>query len=202
MYITTKYICFYSNLFGLEKKIRIPYAHIKSITKENTAMVIPNAIAICTGKFSFLFLKSLFSFFYSLSSLFFSLADKKDYTFRSFWDREECYRILITFLEKFRQGGGRIELSVPRTNSDAPLPNDSSSSPTAAGHSSVKLASANSSTAASQAAQEPTSNAGVSSKRASVAVPRPASMIIDSTTISNALAAGNGNNDDVLDSGE
>jgi hypothetical protein len=49
MYITTKYICFYSNLFGLEKKIRIPYSHIKNISKENTAMVIPNAIAIATG---------------------------------------------------------------------------------------------------------------------------------------------------------
>lgn len=49
MYITNKFICFYSNLFGLEKKIRIPYSHIKSITKENTAMVIPNAICISTG---------------------------------------------------------------------------------------------------------------------------------------------------------
>jgi hypothetical protein len=145
------------------------------------------------------FSHSLIPLFYPLSTL----TDKKDYTFRSFWDREECYRILITFLEKFRQGGGRIELSVPRTNSDAPLPNDSSSSPTAAGHSSVKLtaSSANTSTASSQA-QEPTSNAGVSNKRASVTVPRPVSQIMDSTTISNALAAGNGNNDDVLDSGE
>jgi hypothetical protein len=50
MYITNKFLCFYSNLFGLEKKIRIPYSHIKNITKENTAMVIPNAIAITTGK--------------------------------------------------------------------------------------------------------------------------------------------------------
>ncbi|RYG96037.1 hypothetical protein EON65_55025 [archaeon] len=49
MYISTRFICFYSNLFGLEKKIRIPYSHIKNITKENTAMVIPNAIAISTG---------------------------------------------------------------------------------------------------------------------------------------------------------
>ena len=49
MYITNRFICFYSNLFGLEKKIRIPYSHIRSITKENTAMVIPNAIAISTG---------------------------------------------------------------------------------------------------------------------------------------------------------
>lgn len=49
MYITNKFICFYSNLFGLEKKIRIPYSHIKNITKENTAKIIPNAIAISTG---------------------------------------------------------------------------------------------------------------------------------------------------------
>lgn len=52
MYITSKFICFYSNLFGLEKKIRIPYSHIKNVTKENTAMVIPNAIAISTGRYS------------------------------------------------------------------------------------------------------------------------------------------------------
>lgn len=28
--------------------------------------------------------------------------DKKDYTFRSFWDREDCFRILTAFLNKFR----------------------------------------------------------------------------------------------------
>ena len=52
MYITNKFICFYSNLFGLEKKIRIPYSHIKNITKENTAKIIPNAIAISTGSYN------------------------------------------------------------------------------------------------------------------------------------------------------
>jgi len=59
MYITNRFICFYSNLFGLEKKIRIPYSHIRSITKENTAMVIPNAIAISTG--------TQFSYFHELA---------------------------------------------------------------------------------------------------------------------------------------
>ncbi len=49
MYITNRFICFYSNLFGLEKKIRIPYSHIKNITKESTAYMIPNAISIATG---------------------------------------------------------------------------------------------------------------------------------------------------------
>lgn len=42
-------------------QIRIPYSHVTCITKENTALVIPNAIAIITHK--------------------------KEYIFRSFWDR-------------------------------------------------------------------------------------------------------------------
>jgi hypothetical protein len=78
MYITNKFICFYSNLFGLEKKIRIPYSHIKAILKKHTAKVLPNAIAICTYK--------------------------KDYTFRSFWDRDDCFRILTAFLDKYKYG--------------------------------------------------------------------------------------------------
>ena len=51
MYVTNRFLCFYSNLFGVEKKIRIPYSHITLITKENTALVIPNAIAIATCEF-------------------------------------------------------------------------------------------------------------------------------------------------------
>jgi hypothetical protein len=50
MYVTNRFLCFYSNLFGLEKKIRIPYSHITLITKENTALVIPNAMAVTTRK--------------------------------------------------------------------------------------------------------------------------------------------------------
>lgn len=79
MYLTSRFLCFYSNLFGLEKKIRIPYSHITIITKENTALVIPNAIAIRTYR--------------------------KEYTFRSFWDRDECYRILKNFIDAFKKYG-------------------------------------------------------------------------------------------------
>ena len=50
------------------EKIRIPYSHITAISKENTALVIPNAIAISTIR--------------------------KEYIFRSFWDRDECFRML------------------------------------------------------------------------------------------------------------
>eukprot|EP01039_Chlorochromonas_danica_P010075 gene10075-11151_t len=96
MYVTTKFVCFYSNLFGLEKKIRIPYSHIKSITKETTAMVIPNAICIST--------------------------DKRDYLFRSFWDREECYKILSTNLDRSRSSDVRrssVALPPPPMDSTA-----------------------------------------------------------------------------------
>jgi len=47
--------------FACAMKIRIPYSHVTCITKENTALVIPNAIAVITHK--------------------------KEYIFRSFWDR-------------------------------------------------------------------------------------------------------------------
>ena len=48
--------------------------------------------------------------------------DKKDYVFRSFWDREDCYRILSAFLIKFKGG-------VPPSSSSA-TPFSSSSSDT------------------------------------------------------------------------
>jgi hypothetical protein len=61
----------------VEKKIRIPYSHITSITKENTALVIPNAIAIATNR--------------------------KEYLFRSFWDRDGCHQLLQEFTEKYKR---------------------------------------------------------------------------------------------------
>jgi len=166
MYITNKYICFYSNLFGLEKKIRIPYSHIKSITKENTAMVIPNAIAIAT--------------------------DKKDYVFRSFWDREECHRILITFLEKFR-GGGKMEVNIPRTQSDAPMPVidqlQHGSEPVPANESSgPSHLSSRLTTPTTNAAEDRTSSV----KRLSTPVTRPASSSLDHQTSEDVIDAESG----------
>ncbi|CAM9508498.1 unnamed protein product, partial [Discosporangium mesarthrocarpum] len=68
MYVTGLFVCFYSNLFGFEKIIKIPFCHMHCITKEKTALFIPNAIAIITSK--------------------------KEYIFRSFWDREDAYKTL------------------------------------------------------------------------------------------------------------
>jgi len=52
----------------MEKKIRIPYSHITDLAKEKTALVIPNAITICT--------------------------EKREYLFRSFWDRDEAFELV------------------------------------------------------------------------------------------------------------
>lgn len=76
LYVTERFICFYSNLFGFEKKIKIPYSHITCITKEYTAVFIPNAIAVITAR--------------------------KEYVFRSFWDRDDCFDLLKSFHESFR----------------------------------------------------------------------------------------------------
>jgi len=85
MYVTNRVLCFYSNLFGLEKKIRIPYSHITVFSKENTALVFPNAIAITTYR--------------------------KEYLFRSFWDRDECFRLLKDLISKVKTPDGT---SVPK----------------------------------------------------------------------------------------
>lgn len=73
MYITDKFVCFYSNFFGFEKKIKIPLCHVLKITKGNTALLIPNGINVVTTR--------------------------KEYAFRSFWDREDCY---LQMVQSFR----------------------------------------------------------------------------------------------------
>jgi len=97
MYITDKFICFYSNLFGMEKKIRIPYSHITLITKEKTALVIPNAIAITTYR--------------------------KEYIFRSFWDRDECFEMLKAFIKTYKgvPGSTPAATSTPAGSGAAPV---------------------------------------------------------------------------------
>jgi hypothetical protein len=63
-------MCFYSHVFGLEKKIIVPLSVIKAVDKANTALVIPNAIKIQTAR--------------------------KQYIFRSFWDRDQAFEKIDT----------------------------------------------------------------------------------------------------------
>lgn len=50
LYITDTFLGFYTNLFGIEKKIKIPLKTVKSVAPVKTMLVIPNAISVETGK--------------------------------------------------------------------------------------------------------------------------------------------------------
>ena len=102
MYVTTRFLCFYSNLFGLEKKICIPYTHVTAVAKENTALVIPNAIAITTIR--------------------------KEYVFRSFWDRDECFRMLKEHIRGMAHKGGGVHERSTSVQGYSMKKNDSSKS--------------------------------------------------------------------------
>ncbi|XP_075151791.1 GRAM domain containing 1B isoform X2 [Haematobia irritans] len=48
LYISQNYVCFHANILGWETCLLIKWKEVTSITKEKTALVIPNAISICT----------------------------------------------------------------------------------------------------------------------------------------------------------
>jgi hypothetical protein len=54
LYLSNTALLFYSNLFGIEKKVKIPYSRVKSFAKAKTALLIPNAIQIVTSKTKYL----------------------------------------------------------------------------------------------------------------------------------------------------
>lgn len=48
LYISQNYVCFHANILGWETCLMIKWKDVTSITKEKTALVIPNAISIST----------------------------------------------------------------------------------------------------------------------------------------------------------
>jgi len=68
MYVTTRFICFYSNFFGYEKKIILPYRSINCISKTNDSVFVSPGVEISTAR--------------------------QVYVFRNFWDRDEAFKIL------------------------------------------------------------------------------------------------------------
>lgn len=47
LYITQNYLCFYANIFRWETTVTLLWKDVTAITKEKTALVIPNAILLC-----------------------------------------------------------------------------------------------------------------------------------------------------------
>jgi len=49
LYATTNFLCFYANIFRWETAVTIRWREVTAMTKEKTALVIPNAVQICTN---------------------------------------------------------------------------------------------------------------------------------------------------------
>lgn len=48
LYVTQNYLCFYANIFRWETTVTLQWKDVTAITKEKTALVIPNAILLST----------------------------------------------------------------------------------------------------------------------------------------------------------
>ncbi|KAL9964996.1 hypothetical protein ACROYT_G028719 [Oculina patagonica] len=55
LYISQNWLCFYANIFGWETFVTIQCTEITSIRKEKTALVIPNAVQVCTESEKYFF---------------------------------------------------------------------------------------------------------------------------------------------------
>ncbi|CAB3365406.1 Hypothetical predicted protein [Cloeon dipterum] len=49
LYVSPGYLCFYANIFGWETSVTVPWRQVTGLTKEKTALVIPNAILVTTN---------------------------------------------------------------------------------------------------------------------------------------------------------
>ena len=47
LYATVNYLCFYANIFRWETSVALRWKDVNGLTKEKTALVIPNAIQVC-----------------------------------------------------------------------------------------------------------------------------------------------------------
>ncbi|XP_033174180.1 protein Aster-B isoform X8 [Drosophila mauritiana] len=55
LYVSQNYVCFHANIFSWETYVSIKWKDVTAITKEKTALVIPNAISISSGKDKYFF---------------------------------------------------------------------------------------------------------------------------------------------------
>ncbi|XP_026834267.1 membrane-anchored lipid-binding protein YSP2 isoform X2 [Drosophila erecta] len=55
LYVSQNYVCFHANIFSWETYLSIKWKDVTAITKEKTALVIPNAISISSGKDKYFF---------------------------------------------------------------------------------------------------------------------------------------------------
>lgn len=91
LYVSKNYFCFYSNIIGYKTKIVIPVDKVVSISKERTALFIPNALHIST--------------------------EDKKYAFTSLLNRDKTYNLLTRVWEKLSKTDSQGCLSNGSTES-------------------------------------------------------------------------------------
>ena len=86
MYVFDSFICFYSNVFGVERRKIIALQNVTQVVKARTALVVPNAIEVVT------------------------LDGRRDF-FTSFITHDKAYRLMgarpasLSFLPRLRCAG-------------------------------------------------------------------------------------------------
>uniref|UniRef100_A0A3Q3W8W3 GRAM domain-containing protein n=1 Tax=Mola mola TaxID=94237 RepID=A0A3Q3W8W3_MOLML len=81
LYITDTHACFYSSVLLKETKVVVPVSCIHIVKKQNTALLVPNALSIRTSE-----------------------GDKFQYLFVSLRNRESCFQLLRSLCPQIEDG--------------------------------------------------------------------------------------------------
>lgn len=105
IYITDRYIMFYSKIFGRQKKVMVPFSQVNSIVQPTGQMF--RSIVVEAGSFSTLD-PSLPSSSWFIHPFFFT--GTKSYTFHSFWEPEKSFYYVMDAYEKFKATNERTPI--------------------------------------------------------------------------------------------
>jgi hypothetical protein len=120
LYLSNTALLFYSNLFGIEKKLKIPYSRVKSFSQAKTALLIPNAIQIITSMvYLLLYISVLLYVLNGSCALCFGCADERTYYFRSFLERDRCVQLLSGYMPASPAADAGAEASESETDDAA-----------------------------------------------------------------------------------
>ncbi|XP_071964690.1 uncharacterized protein [Antedon mediterranea] len=77
LYVSKNWLCFHSNIFGFETRVTVAIGEVKDVTRERTALIVPNAIGIHT--------------------------ENEKYVFGSLMSRSATYKLITRILQEYRE---------------------------------------------------------------------------------------------------
>ncbi|KAF9422726.1 hypothetical protein HW555_001720 [Spodoptera exigua] len=112
LYASQNYLCFYASIFGWETTMTTRWKDVTAITKEKTALVIPNAILVCTeGEKNFL---TSFSgrdkAYLMLFRIWQNALMDQPMSSQEFWQWNFCFTDIIIMLYLCYNSPGKLEL--------------------------------------------------------------------------------------------